>query len=424
MAEAKMGHLMKNTVLDQKFWSRFAKSYWEKKPLAIKQVKTSLTGIDEAAVFTMLVDYSDQCRRAKSVAGIKLYVDGERLFEESTLELLPAKKDKSLVGYHKRMEQLFTDYCLVCDELLQVEHESWDLLTQFLRGLFRQTGLPNRFAEVGLYLGNYRKTPFGVHVDGCGVFSFPIVGTKRFRLWTPEFVKKNPKLERASRYGEFKAASQLLEAGPGDMTYWPSKAWHIAESDGSFSATWSVGVWVDRPTQDVLIENIAPLMKRKLGAFGAQHTVHEIAEPEIDGQVRAMPREMAQSVSLLKSISKKELRDLLQSSWLIHASKQGLKNFPQVSRKSKLNVNSSVQSRLGQPLILWSRTREAGKFRFAYGGEITEVAVSQGFLKLVKDINLKKPCKLSNYLARSRSPKEFKALQMLYQSGAFSVTEL
>ncbi|MBK7893053.1 MAG: hypothetical protein IPJ84_20015 [Bdellovibrionales bacterium] len=194
---------MSRPRLDQTFWTQFAQKTWEKKTLALKQVDSSLLLIDAAQIFTLLVRYSDRCRKTKTLDGLKLYLDGERQYSDEVLELLPRKRDGSLEGYHSRMNEMFADYCLVCDELLQLDLELWRELLTFTNSLHQHVGLPNRFSEIGLYLGNYKKTPFGVHVDNCGVFSFPIAGTKRFRIWKPELVKKHPELVRSHRYDKF-----------------------------------------------------------------------------------------------------------------------------------------------------------------------------------------------------------------------------
>ncbi|MBL7688670.1 MAG: RNA methylase, partial [Bdellovibrionaceae bacterium] len=160
---------MSRPRLDQKFWTQFAQKTWEKKTLILKDVDSSLRLIDAVQIFNLLVRFSDRCRKTKKLDGLKLYLDGERQYSDEILHLLPKKRDGSLEGYHNRMNEMFADYCLVCDELLQLDLEAWRELLTFTNSLHRYVGLPNRFSEVGLYLGNYKKTPFGVHVDNCGV---------------------------------------------------------------------------------------------------------------------------------------------------------------------------------------------------------------------------------------------------------------
>ena len=181
---------MKSVALDQEFWKHFAKNIWEKQALALKNVKSGLLEMSAAEIFDLLVLYSDRCRKLNDPEGFKFYIDGFKAGPEDVLQVLPEKSDKSLLGYHQRMEAEFSDYCLVCDELLQVNLKKQHLLTDFTDELYRHVGFPNRFSEMGLYLGNYRQTPFGVHVDSCGVFSFPVAGTKNFRLWPAGYGEK------------------------------------------------------------------------------------------------------------------------------------------------------------------------------------------------------------------------------------------
>lgn len=231
-------------MIDDAFWKKFARTYWEKRAGRFKGIRSPVQTINSRRVFKWLVAYSNHCRKTKTVVGMKLYIDGRGQYKEEVLELLPVAGDRTLKGYHRRMDASFSDYCLVCDRLMDVARGESRLVKAFTAGLYEQVKSRIRLCEVGLYLGNYHKTPFGVHVDGCAVLSFPVEGTKRFRVWTPEYVKRHPRIRRAHDYDRFKKGSKRLTADKGDMVYWPSKYWHIAESGGTFSATWSLGFWL------------------------------------------------------------------------------------------------------------------------------------------------------------------------------------
>lgn len=405
--------------LDQKFWSDFAKNTWEQKPLVLKNVKSGLLEMGDAAIFDLLVLYSNRCRKLKKPEGFKFYINGQKAYDEDVLQVLPVKKDKNLLGYHARMKAIFSDYCLVCDELLKSNLENQALLTDFTDELYRHVGFPNRFSEMGLYLGNYRKTPFGVHVDRCGVFSFPVAGVKKFRLWTSDFVKKNPALDRAFEYSKYKKDSQLMEVGPGDMTYWPSSAWHIAESDGSFSATWSLGVWVDKPHHESFSESLKGLLAEKSGARGALATTSFKTLHEATGEVRELPAAYVQSIELLQSISVSDLQETFLKSWMIHISQQGFKNIPQVD--FKLDLKSKIQLRNDRAPVLWQQgISNKTQFYFSFGGMLVESSKSGGLLKLIQTLNSGKTCLVAEYLNGSSKTSDFKALQILADAGAFA----
>lgn len=397
------------TSAQNKFWDNFAKKSWERNPLLVKNFKSSIVEIDEYEIFKMLVDYSNKCRKLKSSDGFKLYIEGQMLHPAEVLQFLPVKSDKNLTGYHKRMEKYFPDYCLVCDELLQASQESWEKLQKFTGTLFSHVGFPNRFVEMGLYLGNYRKTPFGVHVDGCGVFSFPVVGHKTFRLWKPSFAKNNPALDRAMNYDRFKKASTTMKASHGDMAYWPSSAWHIAESDGSFNATWSLGVWVDRAHTDNAELALKPLLKTKQGASGGEKVIKSVSIQN-NGEVNTLPENYLNSISAIKNISESELYDTFMHAWLKLASKQGFKTTH--SSNLKLNLTSQIQLPKSKP-ILWAQLKTKPVNVYAFEGNTLEIPVSKNFHKLVKDLNSGKTCKLSDYLTGTKKSQELKFLQTL-----------
>lgn len=408
------------SFLDQKFWRHFASNIWEKKPLILRNVRSELLQMGDSAIFDLLILYSDHCRKLKNPEGFKFYIDGIMTYQEDVLQFLPLKKDKTLLGYHARMNAQFSDYCLVCDELLKVNLEKQALLTDFTDELYRHVGFPNRFSEMGLYLGNYRKTPFGVHVDNCGVFSFPVAGRKKFRLWTPAFVKKNPQLNRTFQYSKYKKDSQLLEAGPGDMTYWPSSAWHIAESDGSFSATWSLGVWVDQPHKEMFSQGLKDILDKKMGSAGLLGTTAFNTLHEASGEVHQLPDSYIKSIELLQSLTTLELQESFLKTWMEHISRQGFKTIPQI--KFNLGLKSRIQLRNDRALILWQQgLTNKTKIFFSFAGVLIETTKTSGLLNLIKAVNAGETCLVSDYLTKETKTQDLKSLKALAEAGAFGI---
>ncbi len=404
--------------LDLAFWKQFAKNVWEKQAKAYQNISTPLLELDENEIFSLLVLFSERCRKSKNIDGMKLYVEGHRQFENETLVLLPKKTDRSLLGYHERMSEMFPDYCLVCDELLQVNHSKQDRLAEFTEELYKAVGFPNRFTEMGLYLGNYRKTPFGVHLDGCGVFSFPVVAKKTIRNWKPDYVASNPKLERSFKYAKHRSQSQVLTAQPGDMTYWPSKDWHVAESDGSFSATWSLGVWVDQNGSHDISTILTALVTEPLGkqtdsgmtAFDGLHSK--------SGEVTALPELYRRSIERMRRLSPDELESAFLKAWMSHTSKQGFKNRPpstiSITRQSVLQLRS-----LRSP-VRWMKSKADKNIYYSFGSVTTEGSKSKDLLTLIKKMNSGGFVEIASSL-KSTEKKEFDSLCKLASAGAFRV---
>ncbi len=396
--------------VNKKFWSDFVTKNWERKPAHFKNPKLSVLQLSEQQIFNWLVAYSDYCRKTKTAQGIKFYIDGESQYQNEVLQALPLNSDKSFLGYHKRISTIFSDYCLVCDELIQVSGDAWHTLGEFTKDLYEKVGLPNRHAEIGLYLGNYKKTPFGVHVDGCGVFSIPIVGEKKFRLWTPAYVQQHPDLEMAFDYAKHLKKSTVMNARPGHLTYWPSSAWHIAESNGAFSATWSIGIWVDHDYQDVVTETLQPLLQKKLKNDSTKKLIPFAAANSKNGEIKDLPRLMKRSAYEISRLTNNELNDLFMKKWLTLSSMNGFKSAPAVNKKLVLKAADSVCLANYQQ-VLWTKLSK-NLICIATRGHLVELQNSKTTLAFLKKLNSSKQITVSKKINN-----HFQILQLLYQTG-------
>jgi hypothetical protein len=400
-------HSLMATSLDSKFWSRFAKTTWEQKTLVVKDFQSPLRKIDATEIFRLVVALADVCRKTKSSDGFKFYIDAQRLHADDVLKVLPRKADHTLRGYDARMSRQFKDYALVCDELLKVPWAQHSALSQFMTDLHLHVGLPNRFSEIGLYLGTYRRTPFGVHVDGCGVFSFPVIGHKKFRTWTHAYAAKNLTLQKSFRYPSHVSQSKLHEVGEGDLSYWPSSAWHIAESAGGFSATWSVGVWVDKTHGSTVAEIIANNLKNETAG------VADFTPASGEGEVNRLPRAYEKTIAQLAAMTKSQWREMFADDWLRKSSARGLKTSAIVSAPLKKSIEIS---KLSEP-VLW-RKNEIGLV-LSFAGQNFQASSSAGLLKLIVALNSGRRCVVSDYLKGARKPVDLATLRSLAAAGAF-----
>lgn len=384
-------------MADKKFWKSFATTYWEKKSVCLTGIKSSIFKIDSDCIFKLLVRYSDHCRKTKTLVGVKFYIEGHLQYLEDVLDLLPKAKDRSLPGYHRRMDEMFSDYCLVCDELIQVAPEEWRLLGEFVMGLYHEVGLPSKFAEMGLYLGNYRTTPFGVHSDGCGVISIPVEGTKEFLVWNSDFVEKNPKLKGTHQYKAYKKHAERWVAKPGDIVYWPASYWHIAESTGSFSATWSIGFWLDEPFSEIVLKALKPLLATKISDCRGIPMGDFMRE---DGLIESLPDALKLSHSQLAGISSEEMHDVFIRYWLEIISKNGFRNSPSnLAGKKQVGLREN---------IFWAKLSD-GRLCVAAKGILREVPNSSKWIKLIQSINAGKLVDLKCF-----SQKELNLFQKIY----------
>jgi hypothetical protein len=177
----------------------------------------------------------------------------------------------------------------------------------------------------------------------------------------------------------------LLVARPGDITYWPSTYWHIAESDGSFSATWSIGIWVDQSHAGQLGAMIQPLLAQKLGLNGKASCIpYEILNRK-DGQAEQLPEFLTRSIAAFRDISAGELHDLSLKYWFEQASKCGFKHAPPAERKARLKSGDTVRGKSDHP-ILWAPLHKGG-LCVASNGMVMEAPHTLELVELIQVLN-------------------------------------
>jgi hypothetical protein len=185
---------------------------------------------------------------------------------------LPRPDDHSFEGYHRRITSELNPrwrrllglrrrrYSLIINYPEMASFDLWETTSkQIAAPLYRNAGMNNGGYYYNIFMGDYSRTPFGVHVDDESLFHFPIVGTKALRLWPPEFVRQHPAIKGCMDYGSYVDGSVLVKASPGETIYWPSKYWHIGEGEGQFSVSLALGMIVrTEPYVMRLIRHQAP----------------------------------------------------------------------------------------------------------------------------------------------------------------------
>lgn len=219
------------------FWDQFAAEYWERKPISIETFFSRLP-LSPEDLFQTLLKCCD-LTRGKTEVDIRFYVAGQAQSVLKSYDLLPKAADGSLEGYDGRLVSQLKgkEYLLIVNYLEVNDFGLWAWTREFLKGLYERVGMNKLGVYYAVFLGNYDKTPAGVHHDPESVFHLPVAGQKRMRIWTQEFVARNPRLKNSLQYEEFLGASTLLKSPPGGFIYWPSNAWHVSEGIGEFSAS-------------------------------------------------------------------------------------------------------------------------------------------------------------------------------------------
>ena len=185
---------------------------------------------------------------------------------------IPRAADLSAADYGERITRKLNGwrFGLVINQFQTLDEWLLRRARKFLHPLLVE--LPNqRCFELVTFVGNYDKTPFGIHKDELSIFHFVVEGRKRFYFWPSDYFtgQDDPRLH--SDFETLRRDALVLEAEPGDLIFWPASFWHIGESVGGLTSTVSIGLASLHPAKDIwkllltkMEEAVGPLLERNV----------------------------------------------------------------------------------------------------------------------------------------------------------------
>jgi 50S ribosomal protein L16 3-hydroxylase len=253
-------------ALPDEFWSSFHGNNWEKKGAVIPR-PFSVPLASPAESFACLVAASDRFRAGDRSVQLEFCIEHAQVHADVG-RLLPEASDWSAEGYAARVTPLVGGrrFGLVVEDVQAYDSTLWLRLRDFLGGLFAHTGLPGDGCKATVFLGNYDRTPFGLHRGDSANFMFVVDGMKRMRTWPDAYFQGKADLTYSTAYSQHNAESIVMDAQPGDIIFWPSDYWHIGESvDGRMSSAVSVALFMTpRPAADV-VARASRLVQQHMG---------------------------------------------------------------------------------------------------------------------------------------------------------------
>lgn len=346
------------------FWEHFSKEIYGKEVFTSSQENLTLE-MDQQSLFETVVKYCEDIRDGQW--GVRLYVGDEALLDGSGLghveaakKYFPNKNDASFEKYHKRMTSLCEEYCLIINDPERIDYNLFQWCRSFLTPLFKNHGMNNIGIYNALFIGNYRKTNFGVHFDAESVFQIPVIGQKSMRFWSAEYIRENPELVDSTEYEDHLKNSVHLSSEPGDFTYWPKKAWHIAESDGEFSVAIALSLQEYSDITPYIVNN---LLLPQLKNSREIHDQFELdGRPGDDLQVKGIPfdtknlKETATQVpeTVDKIFSKLQAltgSDQAKTLWLKILSSFGFTTPPKLDTSMKFSPKNTYHIDIKYPVL-------------------------------------------------------------------------
>ncbi|MCX4247771.1 JmjC domain-containing protein [Paraliomyxa miuraensis] len=285
-------------------------------------------------------------RVPESECKIRLFRDG--VLSELDPQRIPRATDASPEHYIERLQAatpgetiglILNDYHCLDDEL-------WRRIRGFFRAWFERTGMPAGGATADIFLASYPVTPFGVHQDTQDVFTWVVSGEKRFLVWPPEvFDGVDP---RTVDYEDYRDRATVLEGAPGDLMFWPSTHWHIAESVGAPVVTLSLGRFMDS-AQDVALDDARAFFVDATAVEGLDRTPRTLERER--RSVQALPEPLRAATEHVRQ----RMEDAIHRRWLERRSNAGLP--PPPSRTTPLPASARIAADPAFP-ILWAESRE------------------------------------------------------------------
>lgn len=365
------------------FWQNFAERYWERAsgafPAAFERPP-----IPPAMAFDAAVGLADAARLGKQITDPCIWLDGQKL--PDPVPHLPVASDKTFEAYGERlrMETGAQEYTALFPELHYFSPELLRAARQILHDVVGACGLPSGWSDTALFVGQYNRTPFGIHYGPMSVLTVPVIGRKTFRMWTEQEIARKPELVGVTSYDPTASPSKLLSAVPGGMIYWPSREWHIAEADAGLSAALSLGFWTSHRERHPL-RQVAKITERLLAGAAPPPERDLVGTPVSAagfGEESPLPNGWAQYLDALRElVGSGDLETELIGEYLRQVSCFGLKEVP---REQAGTVDKAAAVVL-DPLSGLAAARRGDTLFVAVFGQVFTVPYDSALLRLLSE---------------------------------------
>jgi hypothetical protein len=351
---------MNETKIDSPtFWQEFSENSWGRTPLALRGFCAPPLSSDE--LLQLVVRCCDPTSAACGVR-VQFFIDGIDQAGHLCGQHLPREEDGSFESFDRRIKALLggADYFFFIRYPEALDFPLWDWSRCFLARLYEHVGMDTLGAYQSIFFGDYRKTPFGVHCDHEDIFQIPILGRKVLRCWHGDYATGHPRLVGALDFEEFTEDSFVLEGWPGDLLYWPSQIWHVAESPGGLTASLSLGLCRsdhDIPLAQRLLEEVTNARWDELRAApGPKHSAPLPFEPHrLQSSVQTVPAPLSEAARRIRGWLDERR---VASRWLRTVTGGSFLRVPQPRKGESITIADTIR-RLGGNPMAWIRAADS-----------------------------------------------------------------
>jgi len=377
-------------MTQQSFWRSFLRKYWDRRPARIEKPPIPPI-IHKPELFDVLVQQANMYRNGRAPVLFRAYIDDDQYSSRTHIEsLLPKASDCSLESYAARLEAMSSGkhWALILNEYHRFSELHRVRLLDFSAQVAKTVGTLAGRVMADIYVGNYLRTPFGVHKDEQHVFTWVVHGKKRILAWPFESFSDFPGVNQEHRRDVFTLPirsniprmeqAMLLEGTEGDLFYWPSTFWHIAISEGQFVATTAVGfVWEERALN---------VISDALLTFAKTAYVNRYVQPgKLIGNQNDLYRAVRTFSKLLKS---SRFDDVVEEILLARTKTIYLKDNIQCDDEPSLSLADVVRSDIRCPVV-WKR-RGRSLLCAVYGKHFS-LKATPGIIRVLRLLNTGRP---------------------------------
>jgi 50S ribosomal protein L16 3-hydroxylase len=374
------------------FWDPFVARSWQQRPTVFRH---PLASTDE--VFRGVLQARTIFQPGDRASPIRFYVD-HGLFRSDLPRYLPGPEDGSLARYAERVTRTLKGrrFALVINRFQMAEPALWFRLRPFLSGLYERVGIPGSLVDAALFLGTHERTPFGLHKDDSSAFAFVIEGRKTMRTWPDEFMRNQPEAWESLDYDRFLPHAVTLEGKPGDVLYWPSSHWHVAESDGRLSVSVHLLVGTEPAPQ----ADVPDVVQRLVGA--------RLRSTRGPGVFPLRPRRLGQAVKAASAVARAagrvlattsrdaELAAAIRVAWLCRLTSFGFEYVPEPAPPQPLAESAWVVADACHPILSVATRRQ---IVCAANGHAFAATAHPGVRALIERLNRGEACRVGDLLA-------------------------
>jgi 50S ribosomal protein L16 3-hydroxylase len=373
--------------LDKNFWRRFARTYWNRRPTVIRApFRNSI--VTPAEVFRAVASATRRLREPTDDFSFRL--DTGRVVLDADLDRwIPRAEDVSIERYFSRIGRSAAGRqfaIFVSDFQIELGWVFFTRLQQFLKGLYEIEGVPANRAEVDLFFGNYRRTHTGVHRDSADVFCFVVDGRKCIRAWPADAVPSSSPVAGPASYGRFLNRSICLEGEPGDIIYWPSSYWHVAESGGRLGSSLSLGLYYGSGLARTIVPGLEAGSREILGGDKAKGSL-----PFSDQ--RAMLY-LASSAERLGRESERLTRGLMRF-WMDRITGYGFARIPRARGRVPLRLGQAVRANPASPILCRKFNHD---LVVSANGRSIAISYHRNVVELIRTLNRGQDCLITDLL--------------------------